>query len=210
MGQKIRRDSMKRTFFVHHIPDFEGWETCFRFLMEKSDTFRIILQGNRDASDADEYLNAGKKEFLDLPSITISPYEGMENSIKVTGELNRVAREIFLTFLAPDEPDLWSFQFLKGNDVMLEVADFTEGWLYLEESEVEDLLAQGIGVDGIDLDDFDSFLAEERQSDVEVVSWSKDDLSSLANQFQTAFADLLQTTFPADHENVPTPPEDGL
>jgi hypothetical protein len=174
--------------------------------MEKSDTFRIIFQGNRDAFDADEYLNAGKKEFLDLPSITISPYEGMENSIKVTGALNRVARELFLTFMAPAfqgwKPDLWSFQFLKGNDVMLEVADFTEGWLHLEESEVKDLLAQGISVDGTNLEEFDSFSAEGRQSDVEVVSWSKEELSSLA--------DLLQTSFLADHENVPTPPQDGL
>ena len=67
------------------------------------------------------------------------------------------------------KPDLWSFQFLKGNDVMLEVADFTEGWLYLEESEVKDLLAQG--VDGTNLEEIDSVSAEVRQSDVEVVSW---------------------------------------
>jgi hypothetical protein len=100
------------------------------------------------------------------------------------------------------KPDLWSFQFLKGNDVMLEVADFTEGWLHLEESEVKDLLAQGISVDGTNLEEFDSFSAEGRQSDVEVVSWSKEELSSLA--------DLLQTSFLADHENVPTPPQDGL
>ncbi len=98
---------------------------------------------------------------------------------------NMVAREVFLTFMAPSQPDLWSFQFLKGNDVMLRV---------------EDLLTQG--VDGLNVLEIDSFSVGVRQSDVEVVSWSKDELSSLA--------DLLQTTFPADHENVPTPPEDGL
>ena len=198
---------MKRTFYAHSIWSFKGWETCFRFLMEKSDTFRIIFQGNRDASDADEYLNAGKKEFLDLPSLTISPYEGMENSIKVTGELNRVARELFLTFMESAfegyKPDLWSFRFLKGRDVLLEVADFTEGWLYLEESEVEDLLAQGIGVDGTNLEEIDSFLTEVQQSDAKkVLPLNKDELSSLAH--------LLGTSFLADHENVPTPPQDGL
>jgi hypothetical protein len=175
--------------------------------MEKSDTFRIIFQGNRDISDADEYLNAGKKEFLDLPSLTISAYEGMENSIKVTGELNRVARELFLTFMAPAfqgwKPDMWSFQFLKGNDVVLEVADFTEGWFSLEESGVKDLLAQGISVDGTNLEEMNSFLTKVQQSDAkEVVRLNKEELSSLA--------DLLQTSFLADHENVPTPPEDGL
>jgi hypothetical protein len=67
-------------------------------------------------------------------------------------------------------------------------------------NEVKDLLAQG--VDGTNLEEFDSFSAEACQSDVEVVSWSKDELSSLANR--------LQTRFLADHENLPTPPEDGL
>ena len=197
---------MKRTFYAHSIWSFKGWETCFRFLMENSDTFRIIFQGNSDTSDADEYLNAGKKEFLNLPSITISPYEGMENSIKVTGELNKVSRELFLTFMESAfqgyKPDLWSFQFLKGNEVILQVADFTEGWLYLEESEVKDLLAQGIDIDGTNLKEIDSFSLEARQSDVEVVRLSKDELSSLAN--------LLKTTFSADHENTPTSSEDGL
>jgi hypothetical protein len=196
---------MKRKFYVHSIPLFKGWETCFRFLMEKSDTFRIIFQGNRDTFDADEYLNAGKKEFLSMPSITISPYGGMENSIEVTGELNMAAREFFLTFMESAfqgyKPDMWSFKFLKGMDVLLEVADFTEGWLYLEESEVEDLLAQG--VDGTNLEEIDSFLTEVQQSDAKkVVHLNKDELSSLA--------DLLRTSFLADHENVPTPPQDGL
>ncbi len=191
---------MKRRFLVHHIPGFKGWETCFHSLMEKSDTFRIIFQGNRNAFDADTFLNAGKQEFLKLPSITISAYEGMENSIEVTGELNIVAREVFLTFMSPSKPNLWSFQFLKGNDVMLRVEDFTVGLLFLEESEVEDLLAQG--VEGLNLLEIDSFSGGESQSDVKVVSWGEDEFSCLA--------DLLQTTFPADHENVSTPPEDSL
>ena len=154
---------MKRTFLIHHIPGFKGWETCFHVLMEKADTFRIIFHGTKDAFDADEYLNTGKQEFLKLPSITISPYEGMENSIEVTGELNRAAREVFLTFMAPSQPDLWSFQFLKGNDVMLRVEDFTVGLLFLEESEIEALLAQG--VEGLNVLEIDNFSVDVRQSD---------------------------------------------
>ena len=177
---------MRKAFVIHNISGFKGWETCFQSIMEKADTFRIIFQGNRDAFDTDEGLNAGKQAFLNVPSITISPYEGMENSIEVTGKLNRVARELFLTYTAPsfhgEKPDLWSFQFLKGNNVMLRVEDFTVCLLFLEESDVEDLLAQG--VDGTNMQETDSFSAGEHQSDVEVVSWSKDDLSSLANSLQ--------------------------
>ena len=150
---------MKRTFLVHSISSFKEWETCFQSLMEKSDTFRIIFQGNRDASDADAFLNAGKREFLNQPSLTISAYEGMENSIEVKGELNAAARELFQTFMAPAfegrKPDMWSFQFLKGNEVLLRVEDFTVGLLFLEERDVEDLLAQGIGVDGTNVEEID-------------------------------------------------------
>ncbi|GLV55025.1 hypothetical protein KDH_18720 [Dictyobacter sp. S3.2.2.5] len=39
-----------------------------------------------------------------------------------------------------------------------------------------------------------------RQSDVEVVAWSEDDLASLANQFKK--------TFPVNHESSATPPEE--
>ena len=31
---------MKRTFLVHSISGFKGWETCFHSLMEKSDTLQ--------------------------------------------------------------------------------------------------------------------------------------------------------------------------
>ncbi|MBV9709991.1 MAG: hypothetical protein JO011_03620, partial [Ktedonobacteraceae bacterium] len=88
-------------------------------------------------------------------------YGGMENSIEVTGKLTRAVREVFLTFMAPSfqglKPDLWSFQFLKGTDVMLKVEDFTVALALLEESEVEELLAQGI--DRTDLEEIDNFLA---------------------------------------------------
>ncbi len=180
---------------------FKGWETCFRSIMEKSDTFRIIFQGASNTFD-EEGLNAGKRVFLTMPSLTITPYAGMENSIEATGELNTAAREAFQTFMAPafqgETPDLWSFQFLQGETVMLRVEDFTVALLFLEESEVEELLAQG--VDGAELEEIENFSIGVREPGIEVVGWDKDELSSLGG--------LLKTAFSADHENVSTPPAD--
>jgi hypothetical protein len=128
--------------------------------MKHSDTFRIIFQVQGDLSDR-EGLNAGKREFLDLPSITISPYDGMDDSIEVAGELNRETRGLFLTFVAPSfqgwKSHLWSFQFLKGGEAMLRVEDFTVALLFLEESERENLLA--LGVDGNGLEEIDNLSA---------------------------------------------------
>jgi hypothetical protein len=203
MEQKIKRESMRRTFLIHHIPVFKGWEICFRSIMEKSDTFRIIFQGNEDASDADDLLNAGKQEFLYLPALTISPYAGMANSIEVTGELNKAARELFLTFMTPAfggyKPGLWSFQFLQGDDALLRIEDFTVALLFLEESEVEELLAQGI--DGANLEEIDNFSAEAPQPDVEVMNWNKEELAFLTSQ--------LKESFLAKYKNKLTPPEDS-
>ena len=150
---------MRRAFLIHSFPRFKGWETCFRFVMEQCDTFRIIFQVADDAL-GEAGLNVGKREFLQMPSITISPYEGMENSIEVTGELNKAARELFLSFMDPsfhgETSRLWSFQFLQGNKVMLRVEDFTVALLFLEQGELEDLLVLGVNVDGEDLEEIDN------------------------------------------------------
>ena len=154
---------MRKAFLIHSISSFKGWATCFHYVMEKADTFRIIFQVDSDAFDA-EGLNAGKQEFLSMPSITTSPYKGMENSIEVTGELSTSARDVFLSFVTPSfhglKQNLWSFQFLQGKNVMLRVEDFSLALLFLDESEVADLHALGISVDGENLEEIDNFQQE--------------------------------------------------
>ena len=193
---------MKKSLVIHNVSSFKGWETCFRSLIEKSDNFTIIFQGNEKTLATGE-LDAGKKEFLNVPFISISPYKGMENSIEVAGELNKAAQKLFWRFMTPSfegyKPDLWSFQLLKGKEVKLRVEDFTVAILFLEEDELAYLSSQG--VDTQDMLEV-NFEQSGHQPDIEVVSWSKDELSSLA--------DGLRTTFLADHEKSSQPPENDL
>jgi hypothetical protein len=147
---------MKKALVIHNIPSFKSWKTCFHYLMEKSNNFTIIFQGDENTSMIGE-LNAGKKEFLDLPLTSISPYEGMENSIEVAGELSKAAQELFWHFMASSfdgqKPDLWSFQLLKGKEVVLRVEDFSVALLFLEEDEVEHLSSRGVDTqDMLDVD----------------------------------------------------------
>lgn len=183
---------MKKSFVINSIPRFKGWETCFHYVMEKSDNFKIIFQGDENTPTTGE-LNAGKKEFLNVPFTSVSPYEGMENSIEVAGELSKAVRELFLHFMASSfsgyKPDLWSFQLLNGKDVILRVEDFSLALLFLEEGELAYLSSRGVDTQDMLEVDLDQGV---RQSDIEVVSWLKDELSSLVDQ--------LGTTFPADHE----------
>src|SRR6185437_14580624 len=122
----LRGRSMKKECVIYNTSSFKGWESCFRYFMERSDTFSIIFQGDINDTRA-EGLNIGKKEFLDLPSVTISPYGGMKDSFLITGELTKTAQDLFLNFVAPSfegyTSDLWSFQFLKGNIVTISVED---------------------------------------------------------------------------------------
>ncbi len=176
---------MKKEFYINSISSFKGWESCFRYFMEKSDNFTIIFQGDKDDTRA-EGLNIGKKEFLDLPAIMISPYEGMKNSIKVAGELNKAAQDIFLHFMASSfegfNQDLWSFQLLKGNVVNLRLEDFSEAFLFLDESELEDLSSRGI--DTKNLDEVDLSLAAGEEC--VVVPMSDSDTEDLFTAFVTA------------------------
>lgn len=176
---------MKKEFVISHISSFKGWENCFRYLIERSDNFTIIFQGSKDDTTAGE-LNTGKKEFLDLPSISISPYKGMKNSIEVAGELNEVAQELFLNFMAPSfdgfKPDLWSFQLVKGNVVNLRIEDFTVALLFLDEGELEDLSSRGI--DTKDLEEVDLSLASGEEH---VVPMNESDLNDFVTALKKAF-----------------------
>lgn len=138
---------MKKAFVISHIPNFKGWKTCFQYVMEKSDNFKIIFQGNKTTLGTDG-LNAGKKEFLALPFTSVSPYKGMEHSIELAGELSKAAQELFSHFMSPSfdgyKPELWSFQLLSGKEVMLRVEDFSLAILFLEENEVAYLSSKGI------------------------------------------------------------------
>ena len=189
---------MKRTFLINSITSFKGWETCFRAIMAKSNSFRIIFQV-QDATSDEEGLNAGKQEFLSLPSVTTSRYEGMADSIEATGDLDNAAQELFLDFMAPAfqgyVPRLWSFQFLQGNEAMLRVDDFTMALLFLEESERAALLAQG--VDGLNELEIESFSTAVNPPDIEVLPWGKDDSSSLADAFQKAFSEQRANPLPS-------------
>ena len=144
---------MKKECAIYNISSFKGWESCFHYFMERSDTFSIIFHGDRNDTRA-VGLNIGKKEFLDLPLVTISTYKGMKGSFIVTGELTKVAQDLFLNFIAPSfdgyTSDLWSFQFLKGNVVTISVEDFSEAFFLLDESELEDLSSRGVDIKNLD------------------------------------------------------------
>lgn len=182
---------MKKQFIIYNISSFKGWESCFHYCMESSDNFKIIFQGDKDDTTAGE-LNIGKKEFLDLPLITISPYEGMKNSIQVAGELNKAAQELFQNFMVSSfegfGPDLWSFRLLKGDVVNLRVEDFSVALLFLDESELEDLSARDIDTKNLEEVDFSLAAGEESV----VVPMSESDLENLGASLSNAIASLLR------------------
>ncbi|GHO64402.1 hypothetical protein KSC_032940 [Ktedonobacter sp. SOSP1-52] len=177
---------MKKELVISNISSFKGWESCFRYFMEKSDNFTIIFQGEKDDTTA-EGLNRGKKEFLDLPLITISPYAGMKDSFEVAGELTKAAQDIFLNFMTSSfdgyTSDLWSFQLLKGNVVNLRIADFDEAFFSLDESELEYLSSKDI--DTKNLEEVDLSLAAGEECVVVPMS----DLEDLATALKKAFLD---------------------
>jgi hypothetical protein len=190
---------MKKECVIYNISSFKGWENCFRYFMERSDSFSIIFQGDINDTRA-EGLNIGKKEFLSLPLVTISPYGGMKGSFLVIGELTKAAQDLFLNFVAPSfdgyTSDLWSFQFLKGSIVTISVEDFSEAFFLLDESELEDLSATGVDTKTLDEDSTPLASAEAFSAKM---AFSKRDLGKVDESTLRALEDLstaLKKVFP--------------
>lgn len=181
---------MKKECAIYSTSSFKGWESCFRYFMERSDTFSIIFHGDRNDTRA-VGLNIGKKEFLDLPAVTISPYGGMKDSFILAGELTKAAQDLFLNFIAPSfdgyNSDLWSFQLLKGDIVTISVEDFSEAFFLLDESELEDLSSKGINTKDLDEVGTSSVSAEEFSSKI---AFSKRGMGELDESNLRALEDL--------------------
>ncbi len=183
---------MKKEYIISSISSFKGWESCFRYFMERSDTFAIIFHGDRNDTRA-VGLNSGKKEFLDLPAVTISPYGGMKDSFIITGELTRAAQDLFLNFVAPSfegyVSDLWSFQFLKGNVVTISIEDFSEAFFFLDESELKDLSSRGVDTKSLDEESTPLASAEEFSAKI---AFSRRNMSEADESSFKALEDLSE------------------
>lgn len=87
--------------------------------------------------NAENPLLNGKKEVLALEGIKILPWEGMDDSIVISGKLSDAAKVFFYNSLATR--GLWNFSLWRGNEEVFAVSDFDNGILFLSDDEIENM-----------------------------------------------------------------------
>lgn len=113
----------------------------YDFLFSQKLTFEICFP-NDGEDNCDNPLLYGKKEICNMDNIHIEEWDGMEGAIKVAGVLTDEVKQVF--YKALSERGIWRYAFYRGGKQIVEVYDFDDIILRLQDDEVEKLREQGI------------------------------------------------------------------
>ncbi|EPD54129.1 hypothetical protein HMPREF1210_00114 [Paenisporosarcina sp. HGH0030] len=142
---------MSECIYINNIDSTPEWKKILTTVIEYSDEFAIVFPNGE--YDADNPLLAGMLDFKNLPNISVSPWPNMKDSSVYRAELNDTSRNLILNYTLNDTFDsLWNFSLYKGDLEVLNVADFSECFIY-PDPEVIMLVTQN----GIDLSRFDKW-----------------------------------------------------
>ncbi|MBP2242389.1 hypothetical protein J2Z40_002963 [Cytobacillus eiseniae] len=112
---------------IHHISSFPMWKNIFIAALNHCDQFEVFYP-NGDF-DEENPLMTRKLDFEKLENISKSPWDGMDNSVCIRGNITKISKDLIYesvksSFIG-DKPDLWHFQLFKEGELLLTVADFT-------------------------------------------------------------------------------------
>ncbi len=143
---------MKKSYINWNIQRLKTWKECYEYFLDNANNFSIIFQGDpNDFGDDGSLLNIGKKEYLSLHNIKTIKYNGMENSFLVIGELTDEAKALFYKYMSPSftggRPELWSFEFLSDDDVLMRIDDKNHCIFNLTDNELKIISSMGITID---------------------------------------------------------------
>lgn len=119
------------------------YEPLFNYFSNKCNNFYIVYphdphEKTSYSHDIPNQLLTGKEDFLNLNGTVITPWEGMDNSIKISGYLNENVIKIFRNFLFQEDiiDYIWHYSFLINEQEIFKVNDFNVGVLYISENEL--------------------------------------------------------------------------
>lgn len=131
------------------LTDKEKQKRLLDYFFQSCAVFSIKypVENNKEDYRQENSLLNGKKDFLALTGIHISPWQGMRDSIEIQGRITEEARSIFYGSLVTR--GLWNYSlFRMGNEVFV-VSDFDDGIIYVPNDEETRMKQAGI----IDVDD---------------------------------------------------------
>lgn len=121
---------MTKKWVILNLVDFPRWEMLIDFYFDECDAFEIVFPDDTESSEEDNPLITGYKDFLNLPQINVTPWDGMQNSVRITGPLNAETKHTFYKYVKDQHDDqyparLWTFFLIKNQTIVFKIDDFT-------------------------------------------------------------------------------------
>lgn len=111
------------------------------YFFGKCTNFSVIYPKD-NINNPDNPLLEGKKEFLKLENISIDVWNGMEDSIKIYGNLNKSVQAIFYHSLT--KKGIWQYSLFVNEEEVFIVNDFDIGVLNIPQVEINYLIKNKI------------------------------------------------------------------
>lgn len=145
-------NSIENYFVVSNICSTPEWKHIFTSILNHCDQFEVVYPDGE--FDSENPLMGGKFEFEKLEGTFVKPWDGMESSISIFGELTSLSRRIFYKLEEPSFegliPELWCFKLFKDGTLFLSVEDFSVCLLEKNQEVISLLGDKGISSDIFD------------------------------------------------------------
>ena len=145
-------NSIENYFVVSNICSTPEWKHIFTSILNHCDQFEVIYPDGE--FDSENPLMGGKLEIEKVRGTLVKPWDGMANSVSISGELSNISRKIIYKLEEPSFtgfiPELWCFQLLKNGTLFLSVQDFNVCLLENHQEMISLLGDKGISIDIFD------------------------------------------------------------
>lgn len=122
---------MNQPIVIQNITSTDQWRRIFQYVLSFSDEFTVTFP--EGTFDVENPLMGGKNKFELLKNLEVKKSTEMVDGVVLSGKLNKDAATLLEDYMSPSyegfKPILWNFSLLKDNEILLEVSDFTVGFL---------------------------------------------------------------------------------
>lgn len=127
---------------MFEISLIENYEKILQYFIEQSTHFAVMYPGDSTTYDGQNPLMFKKDFFLYLPQTNISSWNGMKDSIIISGVITSDVKKIFLDAL--NQKGIWNYSLFRNGKTILTVSDFDVGTIDISQEEMEILKERGV------------------------------------------------------------------
>lgn len=168
----------RKVYFLSNI-EKEDWKKLFFYFINKGDNFKVHLP-----LEADGTKDSIANDFSKLSKVSMKSWEGVKNSIEISGELNKNSEELIIKYEKPsflgDNVELWGLEIYLKTEKLLHIGNFNDRLIYLDQNDFTFIREEDIEIKECIEIDMKSEGDYEREG-IKMVSFTDEELKIIKN-----------------------------